>query len=110
MRPVLDVANEREQSLSFQRKAQRRESCTLDAEGKCVALVFIAVKRQERTAVGKRSMQHLRSCDQLVAVNESDQRSFPVKCLERFGNVFRNRDLMSCANQCLRDALEKRGV
>ena len=98
------------ESLSFQRQSKRRESCALDAEGKSVALVIIAVKSEERTTVSESGVQHLRSCYQLVAMNERDQRSFSVKGLERFRYVLRDCDLMSCPNECLRYALEKRGV
>lgn len=75
-----------------------------------MALIVVTVKRQERTAMGNRRMQHLRSGDELIAVDKSDEWPLPVKCLERFGNVLRNCNVMSCTNECLRDALEQRGV
>ena len=110
MRSIFYVAHESQQSLSLERQAKRRERSSLHVEWKCVALVFVTVESEECSAVSKRRVEHLCACDELFAVNQRNQWMSSVQRLERFGNVFRDDDLVSCSNECLRNSLEKRCV
>ena len=110
MGAVLDVFHQREKSLPLERKPECRERRSLDAEWKRVAIVVVAMKSEQCSAVGERGVKHLGPRDQLFAMHESDQRSFPLKRLECFRNVLRNCYMVSCTNERLSYALEKRGV